>query len=304
MSSLPQSDRSSLSALIASQPLDVHWREFKNSVRYQGSYFLNLNKPAKFPEGSRKYIKGDPVRFVDWKAYSRTDQLVIREKRDEASSTVIIGIDASETMRWPNQATLQEHKLSCPTKIEFALRVALNIAHIHLMQGDLVQLWVSLDGHAEEAQFDMRPRSPSDIVGIFNRLADKRFELTKADMDFNEGSIMSGRKDIAYWVGDGLSKNDIWRFLEYGRRRVFFHTLSSLEIDIDWVKQDRCYFDEDLQKKEFQGNVLKYSGGYDKAMIKWQKQFKNKSQDQNCNYFLLTDNTAIDELHRNIIESK
>ena len=94
-------DPSTLAALHPSQPMDVHFRRFKNAQRIHGSHLMNLRAPSRTPESTRLYAPGDPINLIDWKAFARTDQLILREVRDEASARVAVCVDLTETMRWP-----------------------------------------------------------------------------------------------------------------------------------------------------------------------------------------------------------
>ena len=142
------SDTSGLAALMPSHQLEVHFRRMKSSQRLVGSWMMALRRPSRTPESSRLYVKGDPVNLIDWKAYARTDQLIIREQRDEASARIVIGIESTASMAWPtpdvSAALLKRGSRVPPTKIEVAVRMALNLAWIHLRQGDLVELWFAL----------------------------------------------------------------------------------------------------------------------------------------------------------------
>jgi len=79
-------DPSTLSSLHPSETREVHHKAYKNSIRMHGSHLMALSKPARAPEACRKYVHGDPVNLIDWKAFARTDQLMVREIRDEASA--------------------------------------------------------------------------------------------------------------------------------------------------------------------------------------------------------------------------
>ena len=66
---------------------------YSKNHNLQGNYLLNLKTPTRFPDVSRKYIQGDPVRHIDWKAFVRCDQLIVREQNVETSGVVSIGCD-------------------------------------------------------------------------------------------------------------------------------------------------------------------------------------------------------------------
>ncbi|MHC1631532.1 MAG: DUF58 domain-containing protein [Methanotrichaceae archaeon] len=55
------------------------------------------------PVGYREYRKGDDFKFVDWKAYARTEKLYVREHEEEKSLMVHLLLDASASMGYGNK---------------------------------------------------------------------------------------------------------------------------------------------------------------------------------------------------------
>jgi uncharacterized protein (DUF58 family) len=49
-------------------------------------------------EESRPYAPGDEVRFIDWNALARTDELWVKRHREERSQTVLLLLDVSASM--------------------------------------------------------------------------------------------------------------------------------------------------------------------------------------------------------------
>ena len=90
MSNSAGQDPSTLSSLHPTMGMEQHYSSYKNAPRVWGSHYLALKQPHRMPESTRKYVPGDPVRLIDWKAFARTDQLLIREIRDEASARVLL----------------------------------------------------------------------------------------------------------------------------------------------------------------------------------------------------------------------
>jgi hypothetical protein len=283
-------DPSTLASLHPTQAREQHYRSYHNSMRMHGSHYMALRRPSRVPESGREYTPGDPVNLIDWKAYARTDQLIVREVRDEASSRIVIGIDLSETMQWP-LADLTRTQV--PSKAEIATRVGLNLAHLHLRMGDLVELWLFDDGSQEKPKYRAKPRSPSDIVSIFERVRSQGFSVADMKTDFNEHIYQSKKSNIAIFIGDGLGAADYCHFLAPGVRSVMFHLLSSMEIDLNWIEDDTSYFDEGLNKREYQGSVLKHGQGYQTQLRKWMGKVEGKLRKQGSTWMQITDRTGI-----------
>lgn len=287
-------DPSTLSSLHPAQPKELHYRGAKNSTRLHGSHFMTLRRPSKMPESGREYVAGDPVNLIDWKAYARSDKLIIREIRDEATARILIGLDLSETMNWP----VEKYTAELPaTKAEVATRIALNLAHVHLRMGDLVEIWAVTDPKTKVPSLVTKPRSPSDVVTGFNRMHDARFSVEAIVAEFGPADPEDRPRDCAFWVGDTLSGADFGAFLKRGRRSFLLHVLSSLELGIDWIDGDTSYFDEGMGRKEYQGQVLRHRDNYQKHLAHWRAKLEQKMHKGGGEYLTVSDATAIAQYH-------
>jgi len=77
----------------------------------------------------REYVPGDDPRFLDWNAYSRTDQMYIRQYKENSSLTHYICLDISASMEYGKK----EHN-----KLLHACRCAMALTYILLQQQDAV----------------------------------------------------------------------------------------------------------------------------------------------------------------------
>jgi|GEM_PF-1216540 len=294
---------STLAALTPVHPLEVRYRRLKSSQRLVGSWLMALRRPSRTPESSRPYVKGDPVNLIDWKAYARTDQLIVREQRDEASARVVIGLEATTSMAWPTQevgASLVKRGVAVPpSKIEIATRLALNLAWIHLRQGDLVEIWFAT---GEGTWFSRRAklRSPSDAVTFFNRvlpvggqpgMIDALVDASSPDQCARE------RADLTYLIGDGLEAFNYQQFYAIGRNFAFCHLLSSLEADVSWAQNQTSYFDDSRVLKEHQGESLRWKDNYRRGLERWMRRLQTEVEMVGGHYLLMNESTPIDYFH-------
>ena len=79
----------------------------------------------------REYREGDSQRQIDWKATSRSGQLISREYQDERDQQIMLLIDCGRRMR------AQDDELS---HFDHVLNAALLLAYVGLRQGDAVGL--------------------------------------------------------------------------------------------------------------------------------------------------------------------
>ncbi len=285
-------DMSTLATLFPSRDTEIAWARQRNSSRYQGSYLFNLRRPSRTPVFSRNYVPGDPTNMIDWRAYARTDQLIIRESRDEASTRVRICVDGSSSMRWPDAAVCEATGQQEPTKLEVAYRAAMNLAHAHLAMGDFVELWL-LEDDAKMPQWRIQPRSPSDVVADFTRVERAGFIFAEIKKSVLRSDAPLGRATLAYWFGDALGSGDIESFLDTGARGAFFHILSERELKVDWLDSSHCYFDESIVRKEYQGADLLLSDGYSQEIREWIESWRQKIQERMKLYAMFTDQSRI-----------
>ncbi len=83
--------------------------------------------------GIRQYQVGDPFKFIDWKAFSRSGKMMVREFEAEQNIRVVIFVDASASMG----AGLPRN-----TKLEYAIRSAVLLIHLAFEKHDMVGLCI------------------------------------------------------------------------------------------------------------------------------------------------------------------
>ncbi|MFK7872846.1 MAG: DUF58 domain-containing protein [Oligoflexales bacterium] len=271
-----------LSSLHPAHHQDMRMMNLKTSQRLQGSYRMSLLRPHRIPETSRKYVHGDPVAMIDWKAFARSDQLIVRERRDEASACIRIGVDQSSTMQFHGKSK------SGVSKQEIGLRIALNLSHIHLEMGDLVEVWIVKED-AAWPDIRYRPRSPSDIVGLYQHLIRDRF--SSESVPGIKSNPVNQKVDQTYWVGDLLGESPFQGFLETGKKSCAFQVMHQDEIDITWLKKEDCYFDQLINDKEFTGEKLKNS--YKQQLEEWFLDKEKQIKDIKGLYYRVTDTTSL-----------
>ena len=79
--------------------------------------------------GIRKYVPEDSFKWIDWKAFSRTQELMVREFEAEQNIRVVIMVDTSASMG----AGIPRN-----TKLEYGIRAAVLLAHVAMEKRDMV----------------------------------------------------------------------------------------------------------------------------------------------------------------------
>lgn len=75
----------------------------------------------------RKYNPGDSLKKIDWKLYARTEKLYIRRFEEDKNLNMVILLDASSSMLFPDKS---------PNKFEYASTVALGVSYIVMRYND------------------------------------------------------------------------------------------------------------------------------------------------------------------------
>jgi uncharacterized protein (DUF58 family) len=83
----------------------------------------------------REYAPGDDIRHIDWKVWSKTDRLYIKEYEEETNLKCTILLDCSKSMRYGNQP-----ENGAWSKFDYAATGAASLAYLLQQQQDAVGL--------------------------------------------------------------------------------------------------------------------------------------------------------------------
>lgn len=126
----------------------------------------------------RKYVPGDDVRRMDWRAYGRTDRFYVKEFEADTNLRCCLVLDTSGSMQFGSQGT---------TKIQYAKQIAGTLGYLAVQQGDAVGLACVANGVVTNLPpkrnpahlmtfFDIlekaEPRGPSELVSTLHELAE------------------------------------------------------------------------------------------------------------------------------------
>jgi uncharacterized protein (DUF58 family) len=85
----------------------------------------------------RKYVPGDDLRRLDWRAYGRSDRFYVKEFEADTNLRCCFVLDTSGSMNFGSTGI---------TKIEYARRIAGTLGYLASQQGDAVGLACVADG--------------------------------------------------------------------------------------------------------------------------------------------------------------
>ena len=106
----------------------------------------------------RKYVPGDDLRRLDWRAYGRSDRFYVKEFEADTNLRCCLVLDTSGSMDFGSGGI---------TKIEYARRLAGALGYLSLLQGDAVGLSCVADGIVR----NIPPRrNPAHLTTVFDIL--------------------------------------------------------------------------------------------------------------------------------------
>jgi uncharacterized protein (DUF58 family) len=126
----------------------------------------------------RKYVPGDDLRRLDWRAYGRNDRHYVKEFEADTNLRLCLVLDTSGSMRFGSTGM---------KKIEYARKLAGALAYLAVQQGDAVGLGCLADGLVTSipprrnpahlrAVFDLieraNPEGPTRLVSVLHELAE------------------------------------------------------------------------------------------------------------------------------------
>lgn len=265
-----QEDKSGLPVLRQLTPYHGFEPSHQRSVplsRFHGSQRLNLMRATRLPASSRRYTTGDPIHLIDWRAYARNEQLLVREQNDEASCRILLVLEDSQTMGWPHAELCEKLNRPLCSKRELAMRIAFHLAYQSFRWGDRVKVYRIVNGKAQ----GLNLRSQTDTAIHFNTVLKKSFVETSWDAAETRPieQLAEERCDLLFWISDGFGGLPSWILKKKGPFACWLQTLSSLEVDPSWIQPNDCYFDESRGSREYLGSALLQQQNLQKSLHRW-----------------------------------
>jgi uncharacterized protein (DUF58 family) len=126
----------------------------------------------------RRYVPGDDLRRLDWRAFGRTDRYYVKEFEADTNLRLCLVVDTSGSMSFGSTGV---------NKLEYARRLSGALAYLAIQQGDAVGMTCVAD---QIVRHIPPRRTPSHLRGIFdvleNAKADGQTELVERLHEFAE----------------------------------------------------------------------------------------------------------------------
>ena len=181
----------------------------------------------------RRYVPGDDLRRLDWRAYGRTDRYYVKEYEADTNLRMCLVVDTSGSMGFGSKSF---------TKLEYAQKLAGSLAYLAIQQGDAVGLTCV----ANQIVRSIPPRrAPSHLRAINDVLehtqANGETALVSTLHEFAETT--RGRALVLILSDLFVEPNDLRQAFEHLRFRKHdvsvFHLLDPQELDFEFHRPTR-----------------------------------------------------------------
>ncbi len=181
----------------------------------------------------RKYVPGDDLRRLDWRAYGRSDRFYVKEFEADTNLRCCLVLDTSGSMGFGSGGV---------TKIEYARRIAGALGYLALQQGDAVGLSCVANGLVRNVP---PRRNPAHLISIFDLLEEARPQgETQLVPVLHELAETIRQRALIVILSDVFVDPELLRgcfqHLRFRRHDVaIFHLLDSQEIDFNFRRPMR-----------------------------------------------------------------
>jgi uncharacterized protein (DUF58 family) len=246
----------------------------------------------------RQYVKGDNLRYIDWKVLGRTDRYYIKQFEEETSLRVQIILDSSGSMAFQSGKR--------PTKYDYACRVAAALAYVTTRQQDGLGLTIF---DSEIRQHVPTRTGTRHLRTIAERLAENRPRgHTKTGYALHSLAEMIRRRALIVILSDLFDEpeevfNAIAHFKKKMHDVIVMQILDpmELELDVDRVAEFIDLETDERLELDPRAAQLAYKG----ALQEFVNHTRERCQVLNVDYRLCsTKQTFEDFVHQYLIERR
>lgn len=239
---------------------------------------------SRFPYNNRPYVPSDPIQSIDWRAFARHDQLIVRNDQPDCTQNILISLDWSKSLDFPRSADFPGEK--CFKKANLAINLFFFFLYHFVKAGNRVRIECRI-GNSEDCIVGI-PKDLSMIRDLFQR--SQAVFLNGNPSSFEAIPVLLGemasetkhssfRVDRSFYISDLLSSVE-----QTGQQDIskepggyVIQCLHSKEHDLNWLKGQNFYDREIAKKKRFLGKELIEDRQLVMARDSWHMQM-----DRNC----------------------
>lgn len=157
-------------------------------------------KPAADFREHRKYVSGDDVRFVDWKASARSEQVFLKQGELPQETAVHLLLDTSASMNWGD-----------PPKSHGMLRLAAALGYLALSNDDRLQV-IAFRPHTQsekEAKPDGSFKGKGQFPALWNTLRQLHFNGRSDILETTRHLTRKSRGGLVLVLSDLLEQENL-----------------------------------------------------------------------------------------------
>ena len=235
----------------------------------------------------REYAPGDDIRHVDWKAWSKTDRLYLKQYEEETNLLAYLLLDVSESMGYASADNL--------TKLDYAKCVAASIAYLVLQQQDSV----GLSTFDDRLQRQLRPSGQPSHLRELIALMDRAPAAAKSDVGatFHDFADRLKKRGVVVVLSDLFDEpSRVLAGLRHFRHRrhdvIIFHIMDPAELDFPFRQTTLFRGLEDLGEILADPQSLKRA--YQAEIESFRDEIRKGCQAANIDYVPLRTDEPID----------
>ena len=240
----------------------------------------------------REYVKGDDLKHLDWKVYSRTERYYIKQYEESTNLSAHVMLDASGSMNYPRRA-----KQDRMTKYEYACHVAAGLSYVLTRQQDPVGLLVFNDDVIAQLP-------PMRSMGHLRRMLRTMDEITPDDRTDAPKALHTlaaklTRRGLVILISDLLDEPDrvakaLAHFRQRGHDAIVIQVLDEDELTFPF---ERTVTFRDLETRErMMVNGSQIAAMYNQQLTEFLDQHKQSCFEHNFDYVLTSTATPCESM--------
>ena len=218
----------------------------------------------------RKYVPGDDIRRMDWRAWGRSDRFYIKEFEADTNLRLCLIVDTSGSLNFTVDGI---------SKINYIKSLAGTLAHLASRQGDAVGLYCA----GKNFHTEIKPkRNATHLRIVLDKLAEIKAEGgTGLAESLHEAAEGIDQRALVVVISDLYIEPDIlnscFQHLRFRKHDVVtFHLLDQSEVDFDFDRPTRfvdmeggvpIMADPSLVSKQYQQAITGYLADLETVML-------------------------------------
>ena len=218
----------------------------------------------------RKYVPGDDIRRMDWRAWGRSDRFYIKEFEADTNLRLCLNVDTSGSLNFT---------VGGISKINYIKSLAGTLAYLASRQGDAVGLYCA----GKNFHTEIKPkRNATHLRIVLDKLAEIKAEGgTGLAESLHEAAEGIDQRALVVVISDLYIEPDIlnscFQHLRFRKHDVVtFHLLDQSEVDFDFDRPTRfvdmeggvpIMADPSLVSKQYQQAITGYLADLETVML-------------------------------------